>query len=198
MAFKELADLDTATCTAIGGVDKKSGKKNPTSIEGYYIGTKQVASKKSKTGLADLHVIQTSKGNVGVWGKTNLDQKMKTVTPGLMTRISFTGMQETKNNPMYKYKVEVDETNFIDVGGVSESSVSGSEADSDESNSYESQDSYSSDEPEESDAFGEQLPPDEPVLPRAAAPKARPTTAIDAARQAQTKALLDRTRNKSA
>lgn len=197
MAFKELADLDTATCTAIGGVDKKSGKKNPITIEGYFIGTKEVSSPKSKTGLASLHVIQTSKGNVGVWGKTNLDQKMKTVSPGFMTRISFVGMQETKNNPMYKYKVEVDENNTIDVSGVSESSVSGG-SEEPGFNSASDDHSYNYEAAEENDALGEEAPLDEPPLARAVAPKVRPTAAIDAARQAQTKALLDRNRNKSA
>lgn len=115
MPFKQLADLDASTCTAIGGVDKQTGKKNPTSIEGYYIGTRQVPSKKSKTGLAALHILQTKTGNVGVWGKTNLDQKMPAVIPGQLIRISFVGMVETPNNPMYKYKVEVDADSTIEV-----------------------------------------------------------------------------------
>lgn len=115
MAFKPLADLDCTTTTAIGGTNKETGAKNPISIEGYYIGTRQVPSKKSKTGLAALHILQTASGNVGVWGKTNLDQKMPSVLPGQLIRVSFVGMVETPNNPMYKYKVEVDADNTIQV-----------------------------------------------------------------------------------
>lgn len=115
MAFKELADLDCSVTTAIGGVNKETNKKNPTQIEGYYIGTRQVPSKKSKSGFCSLHVLQTQTGNVGVWGKTNLDQKMPAVKPGQMIRISFVGMVETQNNPMYKYKVQVDAANTIEV-----------------------------------------------------------------------------------
>lgn len=115
MAFKQLVDLDANVTTAIGGTDKNTGKKNPTSIEGYYVGTRQVPSRKAKSGLCSLHILQTKTGNVGVWGKTNLDQKMPSVLPGQLIRISFVGMIETPNNPMYKYKVEVDVDNTIEV-----------------------------------------------------------------------------------
>ena len=118
MGFKELTDLSTDNVTAIGGVDKKTGKKNPSSIEGYLIGTRQVDSKKAKSGKANIYVLQTPKGKQGVWGKTNLDQKMGSVRPGTMIRISHTGMQNTPNGPMYVYKVEVDTDNTIEVDGI--------------------------------------------------------------------------------
>lgn len=115
MAFETLADLSTDNAIALGGFNKKERKANPTSITGYYIGSKQVASPKSKTGFAALHVFQTPEGNVGVWGKTDLDQKLRSAQLGAYTRVTFTGMQETKNNPMYKYKVEIDRENTIEV-----------------------------------------------------------------------------------
>lgn len=114
MAFQEVQDLD-CTAVALGGTDRKTNKANPTRVEGWYIGSRKVDSPKSKSGFTYLYVFQTAKGNLGVWGKTDLDIKMKNATLGAMTRVTFTGMQETKNNPMYKYKVEVDKENSIEV-----------------------------------------------------------------------------------
>lgn len=118
MSFKEVASLDAEVTISLGGVNKKTGKKNPTSIEGYYLGSRVVESKK---GESKIHFFQTSKGNVGVWGKTDSDRKLSGVTPGTMTRISFDKMQPTPNGEMYKYKVEVDGDNTIEVGGISAS-----------------------------------------------------------------------------
>lgn len=189
MAFKQVIDLDCATSTAIGGVDKKSGKKNPTSVEGYFIGSRDVESKKSKTGLAKLHVFQTSAGNQGVWGKTDLDQKLARVTPGTMTRVTFTGMQETKNNPMYKYRVETDDENVIDVG----TPGNGSEDSNEEaSEGFQSADAYE----EESALDGEEEQLDEQPAPRALPPR-QAAQAPSAERQAKVNALLNRSRNKS-
>lgn len=119
MAFKELASLDADTILSIGGVNKKTGKKNPTSIEGYYLGSRKVESKKGKDGFSTIHFFQTSKGNVGMWGKTDSDRKLANATAGAMTRVSFVGMQSTPNGDMYKFKVEVDLDNSIDVADLS-------------------------------------------------------------------------------
>jgi hypothetical protein len=192
MAFKELADLDCGVSIALGGKDKK-GKANPTRIEGYYIGSRDVPSAKSKTGFAKLHVFQTQKGNVGVWGKTNLDQKMTSVTPGAMVRVSFVGMVPTKNNPMYKYKVEVDAENTIEVasgGGEEASDDTGYDSGTDDSQGYE-EPGY---EPE-SDVDQEEPPMDEapPARPTQAARKAAPPSAE---RQAKVQQLLSQGRTK--
>lgn len=188
MAFQTVADLDCSTTTALGGKNKE-GKANPTTITGYFIGTRDVVSKKSKTGFAALHVLQTPKGNVGVWGKTNLDSKMKGVTPGNMVRITFTGMVETRNNPMYKYKVEVDADNSIEV-------ATADTAASEETESYQASDA-SYDEVEETSLDAEEEALDEVPAPRATAPKKALATP-DAARQAKVQELLNRSRNKSA
>ncbi len=126
------------------------------------------------------------RGNLGVWGKTDMDVKLKAVAPGTMIRITFTGMQETKNNPMYKYKIEVDKANCIDVGGVSDGSAD-SEATGDDAG-YES-----ADDGEEQSLDAEAPPADEPPPARAQPPK-QPAKAPDAARQAQVQALLNRSR----
>ncbi len=115
MSFKEVQSLDADNAIALGGVNRKTGKKNATSAEGYFLGTRKVESKKSRDGYANLHFLQTPSGNLGVWGKTDMDRKLSTVTPGTMIRISHTGMQATPNGEMYKFKVEVDADNTIEV-----------------------------------------------------------------------------------
>lgn len=126
MAFQEVNSLETDTTTQLGGVNRKTNKKNPTSIEGYLLGSKKVDSTKSKSGFAYLHVLQTSSGNVGVWGKTDMDRKLLTVPAGSMIRVTHTGMQATKNGEMYKYKVEVDADNTIEVSSSAETEESNS------------------------------------------------------------------------
>ncbi len=125
MGFQEVASLDADTTVRLGGVDKKTGKKCPTTAEGYYLGAKEIASPKSKSGKASLHIFSTPAGNLGVWGKTNMDQKLRAVTPGTMTRVTFTGMQPTKNGDMYVFKVETDSENTIDVSALSAATNTG-------------------------------------------------------------------------
>lgn len=116
MAFKTVTDLGTETAISLGGRDKKTGKENPKSITGYFLGSRDVASKFSSTGLAKMHVFQTPKGNIGVFGKTDLDRKLGTVTPGAMTRVTQNGSVPTnKGNDMLKFQVEVDLEDVIDV-----------------------------------------------------------------------------------
>jgi len=119
MAFKTVSALDADTTISLGGMNKKTGKKNPTQVEGYYLGKKEVDSPKAKTGKAYLYIFQTSAGNVGVWGKTNLDRKMSQAVVGQMTRVSQSGTQETKNGPMYLYSVTQDDENTIEVANES-------------------------------------------------------------------------------
>lgn len=118
MAFKKIQDLDTDVTIALGGVDKKSGKKNPTVIQGYFLGSKTVADRKKKSGISYIYVLQTPKGNVGVWGKTDLDRKMTVVEPGVLVRLTQEGMRTTPNGDMYLYVVEVDEANRIDTSNI--------------------------------------------------------------------------------
>jgi len=116
MAFKTINTVDAEITTALGGFNKKTKKDNPTQVEGYYLGNKKVDSVKAKSGFAYLHVFQTAKGNLGVWGKTDMDKKLLSVTPGTMTRVTFAGTKPTKTgNDMYIYTVEVDEDNTIEV-----------------------------------------------------------------------------------
>lgn len=113
MAFKEVTSLDADNTIALGGSNRKTGKANPQSAEGYYLGTRKIESKKAKTGFAAIHFLQTPEGNLGIWGKTDLDRKLSGVSPGTMVRLSFDKMVPTPNGEMYKYKVEVDDSNTI-------------------------------------------------------------------------------------
>lgn len=116
MAFKELQDLSAEVTISIGGFNKKLRKDNPTEAEGYYLGFRQHPSTFTKGKMDSIYFFQTPKGNLGVWGKTDLDKKMAQVTPGVMTRIKFVGeVPSNKGNPMLKYSVATDEENTIPV-----------------------------------------------------------------------------------
>ncbi len=176
MGFKEIADLDCDKTVAIGGTDKKSGKPNLTTITGYYIGSRDVESPKSKNGKAKLHVFQTKTGNVGVWGKTNLDQKMLGVNPGVLTKVSFTGMVPTKNQPMYKYKVECDTENTIEVAAPAESDGATSEETYEELSEHAGYENEPSEDPalDEEEAPLDETPPARTTAPKHAAAPADP------------------------
>lgn len=181
MGFKEITSLDTDTTTAIGGTNRKTGKKNPSSAEGYFLGTKQVASPKSKTGFAALHILQTAHGNLGVWGKTDMDRKMQSVVPGTMVRITHSGMQATPNGEMYKFRVEVDPSNIVDVSGLGGEAA---EEETQEASGFQDAEELVEE---------EEAPLDEPVVARAQAPRA-PAKAASADRQAAVQALLKNAR----
>lgn len=179
MAFTEVVGLDCDNTTALGGLNKKTGKPNPTKAEGYYLGSRDVESKKSRSGFAKLHILQTANGNQGIWGKTDLDRKLSSVVAGTMIRITQNGKQPTPNGEMYKYKVEIDRDNVIEVASNNnESSASPSE---DATGEYESS--------EESFEDAEEVL-DEVTPPRPSRP-VRAAAAPDAARQAKVQALLN-------
>ncbi len=112
MAFETVASLDADVTVALGKKDKRTGKPYPTSAEGYYLGNRQVQGNR---GPSTLHFLQTSKGNLGVWGTTDLDRKLKSVQVGTMTRITSTGTKATPKGDMFTYRVEQDQDNTIEV-----------------------------------------------------------------------------------
>lgn len=177
MGFKELQALDAEKVTALGGKDKKSGKANPKTAEGFYLGSRKVDSKKSKSGFAYIHYLQTDKGNLGVWGKTDLDRKILSVDPGVMIRITQTGMQPTPNGDMYKFKVEVDVENAIEVNVASE---------------IERDDTEGSEETEVAEEV-EEKQPEEEVEEEQEVPEAKlPARAASASKQSEVNAILKR------
>lgn len=147
MAYKEIVSLDADVTIAIGGVNRKTNKKNPTQVEGFFLGTRQVESKKAKSGFAAIHFFQTANGTLGVWGKTDMDRKLATATPGAMTLVKFEKMQATPNGEMYKYSVAQDDSNTIEVA------LSNTTPQNDEYNDNEStEDSYDNEDPQDEDA----------------------------------------------
>lgn len=117
--FEEVSSLDCEVAITLGGTDKKTGKANATELEGYYLGAKQVPSAYAKSGTSPLHIFLTPNGNVGVWGKSRLNKKLATVTPGQYAAVEFTGMKTLKGfPPLYDYKVGVRKGDVIDVASV--------------------------------------------------------------------------------
>lgn len=136
MAYETITDLSADTTISLGGVNKKTGKPNPKEIEGYYLGNKQVEDKKKKSGVSYIYIFQTAKGNVGVWGKTDLDRKMQSAVIGAMVKATHVGFTSTPNGDMYKYDVKQDKSNTIEV---SEPSVSSQLAQAYADDTYEQQ-----------------------------------------------------------
>lgn len=182
MAFREILDLDCDTTVALGGFNKKLRTENPTSIEGYFLGSKVVASPKSKDGKAKLHIFQTAEGNVGVWGKTDLDRKMTSVQLGAMTKASFSGMAPSKNGEMYKYKVAQDSENTIDVDTSPKNTPVLVEASASE------EESYGDDEDSLDDEVAEEIPAPRPIAPKV------PAKTPSSEQQAKIQALLSKNR----
>lgn len=200
MGFKEVASLDADVTTALGGINKKTGKPNPTRIEGYFLGSRDVESKMSKTGLAKIHFIQTPKGNVGVWGKTDLDRKMKQVAAGVMVRITQDGKVNLPGKqPMYKFRVETDSENSIEVATQEESSLQTEEQQEYSDTGLEDVQNAGGDLGDDNyeDTLDDETPPDE-IAPARTKPPVRAAATPDAARQAKVKELLAKGRNKTA
>lgn len=115
MAYKTVTDLSCDTTITIGGFNKKLKKDNPTQIKGYYLGSKKVVDNKKQSGFSYLYTFQTPKGNVGVWGRTDLDKKLARVAPGSHVIVTADGTLKVPTGEMYKYKVEYNESDTIEV-----------------------------------------------------------------------------------
>lgn len=171
MAFIEVETMDCDTTTKLGGINKKTGKPNPTSLEGYFKGTKDVTT---SMGPAKLHIFKTRNGTVGVWGSAQLNQKLSSVQTGVSTRVTFTGTAKVPRGNMSTFKVEVDPSNTIAV------SSEASQADSD----YASEDSYEETSLESDDSSLDEVAYSAPVAPAA------PAQTASAAQKAKIEALI--------
>jgi len=142
MAFKEVSSLDADITIAIGKVNKETGKPYPKQAEGYYLGSRKVENKR---GESTLHFLQTPKGNLGVWGTTDLNRKLGAAPVGAMVRVTSTGTKATPNGDMYTYKVEVDSDNSIEVAASDSAQESFDDLDeSEDTNSFEEEVPYQS------------------------------------------------------
>lgn len=132
MAYQTKFDGNTDKTVTLG----KEG--NPTSIEGYFLGTKITPD--TGYGPGKLHIFQTAEGAVGVWGKTRLDQLLSADLIGQMTLVSFTGMiaaAKKGKSPSYGFKVQHDKDNTIDTSSINLSSSDNQELDSNDSDVIE-------------------------------------------------------------
>jgi hypothetical protein len=112
MGLTEVVSLEAEVTYSLGKLNKKTGKTDPKSVEGYYLGKRTV---ETKLGDSSIHFFQTEKGNVGVWGTTDLNRKLSNVKPGTMTKAEFAGMKPTPRGDMRSFKVFQDKENTIEV-----------------------------------------------------------------------------------
>ncbi len=190
MAFEKIASLDAETQVNLGGINKKTGKPNPKSVEGYYLGTKTGIPNKFNPEKPDCqHVFQTEKGTVGVWGKSHMDPQMAKAIPGCMVRVTFTGTRPSKKgNDQLLFSVEQDKTNNL--VGFEAVTFSDSGAEPDYSDSGDTGHDFGG---QEDDTTEDTAPIDEPPAQRPQPPR-QAAKAPDAARQAQVQALLNKSR----
>lgn len=185
MAFERIATLDAEKSISLGGMDKKSGKPNPKSVEGYYLGTKTGIPNKFNPEKPDCqHVLQTKDGLVGVWGKSHLNPQMAKAIPGCMVRITFTGTRPSKKgNDQLLFAVEQDKTNNIAV-----------DADSNDGHYASSQDAAEEYETDYTESLEEEETVADELPPVRASRPASPASAPDPKRQAAVQALLNRSK----
>ena len=115
MSFVKKKTLDTDTRISLGG--EKDGKRNPTSVEGYYLGS---TTFQSDYGEGTLHVLSTAEGNVGIYARGNMNRILTGDHRGQMVRLSFVGMRapfKKGRKPSYQYELEYDAENTIDAAG---------------------------------------------------------------------------------
>jgi hypothetical protein len=113
-----------------GDADKTVALVNKgDSIEGYFIGSKEI---ESEYGMTKLHIFQTKEGNIGVWGKTHLNKLLTPDLLGMMCFAEFTGMIQPKKKgrkPAYGYKVKFDPDKKVPINNALPKSVSEEEGD---------------------------------------------------------------------
>lgn len=173
MAYKKVLNLDVDKTFALGGTNAK-GDANPSSVEGYYLGSRKCTT---DYGDAELHIFQTGDDRVGVWGKTNLNKQLAAVTVGAMVLAEFTGMGKPQKGrrPPYLYSVQYDPDNTIDVGAIAATS------------SYDDEDDGCEDaDPETDVAPQDEVPPQRAQAPRQAArPNAQTTRDLLSSRKSR-------------
>lgn len=165
-------ELEKTRSVQLGGVNKTTGKKNPTELEGYYVGVEKLPNKFNPGQPKNFYKFLTAAGEVGIFASAGLDYVLKGATPGLMTKVVSTGetLDTGKGNPMKVFKAYQDKTNSVGdtVAASTESLSSGEDTGSED---------------EESDV----------AAPTRATPPAKALSSTDAERQAKFNAL----RNKS-
>lgn len=137
-----MTDLGTDTVTALGGKDTKTGKTNPTEIEGYYLGSRNV---QTSNGPSVIHVFMTPKGNQGLWGTKKLNDNLNKSVIGKMVLVKYKGkVKIAGGKTQHTYEFFVDKSNVIEVDTLPEGDVSADDdatyADTDDNSATEDDD----------------------------------------------------------
>lgn len=114
MAFQKVRVLDSDVTISLGKLNATTGKTDPKSIEGYYLGFKNV---ETSFGETKLHHFETQSGVVAVWGAHKLDSGLSQVSIGNMVRAEFTGLGKASKGrkPSRQFDIQQDPDNKIDV-----------------------------------------------------------------------------------
>jgi len=160
MAYEELDNYVPGI--NLGGLNKKTGKPNPTQIEGYYLRQESRPDKFNPSTPQAFYVFLTPEGELGVYGKkAGIRTAMKKATPGVMTKLVATDevLDTGKGNPMKVFKIYGDKNNTIDLTNYTSASVS---------TEYQDMEDTSGD-VEEDDVLPPPPAPKAPVTPRSPA-----------------------------
>jgi hypothetical protein len=189
MARISLRDEDNKlNIVVLGGINSKTGKENPLSVEGYYVRKDKF---QTKFGLKDVYTLANKDGEISVLGGTNLHQQFQHQKCKLGRYTWITDLQETKpmdkGNPMKLYRVEQNPEDCIDpalydLHGFDQAKYSSGSS---------SEDANGDDWQDQLDDVSDEVIPPPPVAPRA------PATAPSAERQAKVQALLKGSRAKA-
>lgn len=172
MAYQTKVELASDTTIKLGG-RQENGTPNPTSVEGYFLGTRITPD--TGYGPGKLHFFQTEVGVVGVWGKTRLNSLLTPDLAGQMCLVTFKGMgpKQKGKSPAFLYSLQHDPANTIDVTSLAAAETATTDVDASD---------YERD-------MDLEEPADEIVPVRPTAPKAK--AAVPAAKsQAAVQALL--------
>lgn len=108
MAYERVVDLSTDKVFALG-----EGKDKLSEIEGYYLGSRQVTT---SNGPSLIHVFQTAKGNVGVWGTKKLNDNLTPPAMGNMMLVIYKGkVKIAGGKTQHTYEFNIDRDQRIDV-----------------------------------------------------------------------------------
>lgn len=129
MALKNYSP-DISKYVTVGG-STREGVKNPTEIEGYYLGRTESPDNFNPGKTKTTYMLRTAKGDVGVNGSANLNIKMTDSEKALQAagesalnsfvKITFVGTQPSKKgNPTKLYQVQFDAEDTLPANMVAE------------------------------------------------------------------------------
>lgn len=105
MALQKKLDLSTDQVFALG-----QGEGKIMEIKGYYLGRRTVAVNGNDSAI---HVFQTTKGNVGVWGTSKLNGNLTNDDLGVYQEIFYKGkvkLQGGKTQHTYDFNSDPEDT----------------------------------------------------------------------------------------